>query len=557
MLNWKVQALTNRTCPPLRKLASTTLEGPLRPTLLPLEIPAGQTTLVTGNMGGITLGPIALAIEGPAGTIVDIGHGEQAGASGRPLYSKSLTLYGADRFILPGGRQHLETFLPRGLGHFDLLVSHHDAPVILHGAGVVETRYPHAFSGEFVCSDPDFNQLWAFGRRTLELCSEDVMTDCPWRERTLYGGDLLAGLGATAVLTHDLRLVRRSIEMFLQSFNPKTGWLQSMAPFDRSREPLSEYPLLIAISTAWYLRLAHDKPFAQRAWPVFRAMSKAVESMRRPDGLYAAPWPAFIDHGRKICTGPTAPFNAALVAALRAFAETARLAGEPTAAEPLEARARELESRLIQTYFDRDSCCFRDLPLHEGGHSTEGSPAIVWPLLFAPATRSLKAEALPALKNILAGFAPDQESKSVSPYQMFYLLSLLREWGEAELAEDAIRSVYAGMLAAPTGTLWEHSLPDQSLPHAWSCGINDYFATAVLGVRMGFESAHEVGSILISPCAASLDWAKGRVAHPLGDVSVDWKRSGNTLSIAVKAPEGVPVKVLPAGPLAGLKWTVT
>ena len=552
-VKWRWQLLTHRTCPPLRKLAWATPVEMVTPDSLPLELPAGQHTLITADMGIMTLGPIVLDIEGPAGTTVAIGHSEQAAASGRPDYAKTLTLYGADHFVLPGGRQRIETFSPHGLRHFELLVSQHQAPVVLHGAGVVETRYPYDFTGSFECSDPDFNRLWAFGRRTLELCSEDVLTDCPWRERTLYGGDLLATMGATIGVTHDLRLVRQSIELFLQSFNPATNWLQSMAPMGRDRAPLSEYPLLIAIATAWYLRLTGDRAFAQRAWPVFRAMTRAIDAMGRPDGLYAPPWPAFIDHGRTVCAGPTAPFNAALVAALRAFAETARQAGDEAGAGPLDRRAGDLEALLSKSYFDTGSGSFRDLPLHEGGRETEGCPAIVWPLLFSPATRVLASAALPALKSLLEGFAPDRESQSVSPYQMFYVLALLRQLGEAKLAEETIRRVYAPMLAHPTGTLWEHAQPDQSLTHAWSCGIMDYFSTAVLGVRMGFEQADELQTILISPCAATLDWAKGRVPHPRGEVSVEWKRSGDRLAISVKAPAGVPVTVRAAGPLAKLK----
>ena len=551
-LAWRDQPLTAQTCPPLRKLAWSRPATPAATVSLPLTLPGKQDTLVTADMGKITLGPIALDIEGPAGTVVAIGHGEQCGEDGRPNYAKTVTYYGADRFILPGGRHRVETFSPRGLRHLDLLVSNHGAPVTLHGASVVETRYPYSFSGSFECSDPGFNQLWAFGRRTLELCSEDVLTDCPWRERTLYGGDLLAEMAVSAVLTPDRRLVKRCLGIFLDSYNPDMGWLQSMAPIPAHRIPLAEYPLLVAIATGWYLRLSNDQEFARRAWPVFRQMTGAAERMRRPDGSYSPPWPAFIDHGRTVIAGPTAAFNAVLVSAFRAFAETAIRAGDEAGAQQAARLASDLEARLPSAYLDTASGCFRDLPLHEGGRETEGSPALVWPLLFAPALRSTAPAVLPALRDILKGFTPDNEPNSISPYQMFYLLALLRELGEAELAEDTIRRVYAPMLENPTGTIWEHAKPDTSLTHAWSCAINDYFATAVLGVRLGFESAEELKTIRVCPSAATLEWAKGKVPHPLGIVSVEWRRTGNRLAIAVEAPKGVPVEILPAGPLAKL-----
>jgi len=554
-LSWRVAPWNPVSGSPLRRLAwarpaaSAAVE-------LPLLVPAGAPTLVAADMGQSVLGSIALDIEAPVGTVVDVGHAEQLTPAGRPDYAKAVVMYSADRFVLAAGRQRIETFAPRGFRHMEVLVEGHTAPVTVHGLGVVETRYPYAFTGEFACSDENFNRLWAFGRRTLELCSEDALTDCPWRERTLYGGDLLAEMGATAVLTRDLRLVRRSLDVFLQSFNPTTGWLQSLAPMERDHPSLVDYPLLVAVGTAWLVRLTDDTAFARRAWPVFQGMARALGAMRRADGLYVPHTSAFIDHRRRVTAGPTAAFNAAVVAGLRAMAEVGRRAGAAAGAAPLDVAAAGLESRLSAAYFDEPAGLFRDLPADGGVRGTEGSPAIVWPLLFAPGTRGLAPAVLPGLRRILDGFTPEQEAQSVSPYQMFYLLALLRTLGEAELAETTIRRVYAKMLTHPTGTLWEHAGPDQSLVHAWSCAVNDYFATAVLGVRLGFESVDELAAIQVRPCAATLTWARGVVPHPRGDVAVEWRRDGGRLRVSVRAPAGVPVEVAPAGPLAGLACTV-
>jgi len=552
-LTWRLAPWNAAGGSPLRSLgrARSAASGTVE---LPLSIPAAA--LVAADMGQLVLGSIALDIEAPAGTVVDIGHAEQLTPEGRPDYAKALVMYSADRFVLAAGRQRIETFASRGFRHVEILVGGHTSPVTVHGVGVVETRYPYAFTGAFACSDEAFNRLWAFGRRTLELCSEDVLTDCPWRERTLYGGDLLAEMAATAALTRDLRLIRRSLDVFLQSFNPTTGWLQSLAPLHRDGTPLADYPLLVAVGTAWLVRLTDDTAFARRAWPVFQEMARALGTMRRPDGLYSPHTPAFIDHGRRVKAGPSAAFNAAVVAGLRAMAEVGRRAGEATAAAPLDATAAELEARFPAAYFDEPAGVFRDLPADGGARGTEGSPAIVWPLLFAPGTRGLAPAVLPGLRRILDGFMPEREAESISPYQMFYLLALLRTLGEADLAETTIRQVYAEMLRHPTGTLWESSRPDASLVHAWSCAVNDYFATAVLGVRLGFESADELTAIQVRPCAATLTWARGVVPHPCGDVAVEWRREGERLSVSVRAPAGVPVEVTPAGPLAALPCTV-
>lgn len=553
-LDWRRVSTNGVPSSPLRHVAWAPPSSPLAVTTLPLTIPAGTRALVTLDMGQLVLGRPSFDLEAPSGTVLDVAHGEERRGE-RTHVGKAVTVYGADRWILPGARQRVETFSPRGFRYLDVLVSGHGRPVTLHAAGVVEQRYPFAFTGDFACSDDAFNRLWAYGRRTLELCSEDVFTDCPWRERTLYGGDLLPEMATTAVLTRDLRLVRHSLDLFLHSFDPATGWLQARVPAPRTGAGLSDYPLLTSIAAAWYVRLTGDTAFARAAWPVCAGMVAAVERMNRPDGLYAPPSRAFIDHGRRVTAGPTCALNAALVAAFAAWADIARAVGETSAAAALERRREDLDARMVAAYFDRSEGTFRDLPLAEGGMTTEGSPPNSWPLLFCPSVRHEAPAVLHALARTLATYAPDREAESVSPYQMFYLLSALRDEGAADMAEAAIRNVYAEMLATPTGTLWEVSHPSQSLVHAWSSGCNHYFATAILGVRMGFRDAEELSRILIAP-TSTLAWARGRVPHPLGDVDVEWERRADRLHVTVAAPGNVPIEVAPAGPLAGLPCQV-
>lgn len=540
---------------PLRHVAWSRTVGQPSAAALPLTMARHGRTRVAVDMGEIVLGRFVFDVEAPAGTVLDVTHAEEL-REGRVPVDKAVTVYGADRWVLPGGRSRVEAFLPRGFRHLELLVGGQRGPVTLHAVGAVEQRYPFVFTGTFACSDETFNRLWAYGRRTLELCGEDVFTDCPWRERTLYGGDLLPEMATNQVLTRDLRLVRRSVEVLLQSFDPAKGWMQSRAPIPRAEPTLYDYPLLTGLAADWYVRSTGDAAFARRAWPVFSALAVTVATWRRPDGVYAPPGAAFIDHRRKEGAGATCAFNAVLVAAYAAWARLGRRVGETEAAAHLERLAAELDQKVVEVFYDSRAGSFRDQPVADGGSGTEGTPPNSWPLLFCPSARRFAPEVLAAIGRSLAGFSPDREPDSVSAYQMYYLLAVLREFGAAALAETAIRRVYAGMVEHPTGTLWEHSHPRQSLVHAWSSGINDYLATAVLGVRMGFGNPDELARVRVAPCADSVRWARGTVPHPLGDVDVDWARDAAGLRVTVRVPEGVPVDVAPCGPLAGLPCRV-
>lgn len=147
-LDWRAVRSTALTESPLRSLAWSGA-APTAETLLPAVMSGLTRERVLADMGQIVVGTVTLDIEGPAGTVVDIGHAEQATPDGRPDYAKAVTVYAADRFVLAGGRQRIETFDPRGFRHLEVQVSAANAPVTLHALGAVEQRYPYAFTGEF------------------------------------------------------------------------------------------------------------------------------------------------------------------------------------------------------------------------------------------------------------------------------------------------------------------------------------------------------------------------------------------------------------------------
>ena len=242
--------------------------------------------------------------------------------------------------------------------------------------------------------------------------------------------------------------------------------------------------------------------------------------------------------------GATSAFNASLRAAFREWAACAELAGETTDAARLRDAGASLDAAITAVFFDIAARTFRDLPPADGVTVTEGTPANSWPLLFCDSAKAKAPGVVAALAETMRGFSPKTEADSVSPYQMFYFLNALRAAGgeAAAFAEESIRHVYGPMLQNPTGTLWESLRYGGSLTHAWSCGCAVWFATSTLGVGLGLSDPEELRKIIVRPRSATLDWARGKVPHPLGLVEVEWTRKPDgTLDVRVKAPEGVEV----------------
>jgi hypothetical protein len=373
-----------------------------------------------------------------------------------------------------------------------------------------------------------------------------VFIDCPWRERTLYGGDMLAEGVMNAIVTNDLRLTKRCLEVFMQSAGENAGWPPGRAPVPRREGGGGEYALLTAISTGWYLRASGDVEFARRWWPAFKKMVATAEKMRRADGVFQGS--GFIDHGKLVRGGALCAFNAAMRGAYREWAVIADFAGEPAEAARLRATGDALDATILKAYLDPAARCFRDHPLADGGSPAEGSPANSWALLFCDGARKELPGVLAELANNMSKYTDQTQHLSCSPYQSFFLLYALCMAGSSEataLAEDSIRAIFKTMLQRPTGTLWEMGDPNASCTHAWSCGPGVWFAIGTLGVGLGLTDPEELRKIIVRPRSAKLAWARGKVRHPLGLVEVEWKRNpDNTLDVRVKAPDGVEVVVV-------------
>lgn len=516
-----------------------------------IEIPAGEDCTLIFDMGQLNLGRIFVEYDAPPGSNIDVGYAEKM-FDGRPHYNRNHLVYSAERQICNGpGR--METFAPRGLRYLQVTITGHDKAVYINKVGMMSQVYPYTQKCEFTCSDENFNKLYEWGWHTLKLCSEDVITDCPWRERTLYGGDLLPEAASAAVMSGDLRLVKRSIEIFLQSQNKKTGWLQSMAPMNRDRAPLFDYPPLVLLNAEWYCRLSGDAAFAERCYPVFKKMLDHALSIQDDSGLFPATHPVFIEHHYPFKEGVVTAFNALMSRTFSAWASMLKMLHKTDEAEQSLTISKDISQRISQYLWDENAGAFVDGIGPDGLSETHGISANAWPELFAEIDKEKWDKALSQMQKIMDNFNPYEEHKSISTYGAFYFLGALYKAGNAQFAEECIHTIYAEHFKNPTGTIWEHANPEKSLVHAWSTAPSYYFATRVLGVQLGFPEKTDLTKITIAPEAESLTWAKGTVLHPLGEVTIDWKIEGEKLILNYQAPEDVKVVVAPKGKLAGLE----
>lgn len=553
---WSDRYLPNAPVSPARGLAWARHGSPLpwpSETVCELEIPPGPHSLIF-DMGGEVLGRIFVEAETSPGTILDVVYAEDL-KEGRPWYYKNVQVHAGERFITAGGHGTYQTFHSRGFRYLELGVSGHQSAVTIRRLGVIEQVYPHERRGWFRCSDPLLDKIWDAGWETLKVCSEDVYTDCPWRERTLYAGDLLAEMATALVTSGDTALSRRSLRLFLQSQSPKTNWQQSMAPMDRSRAPLFDYPLLNLVACEWYVRLTGDQQLALEACNAYRSLMRQCLSFRLPDGLYKSFVPPFIDHVGIGKPAISCPLNALIVRAWEAFAALAEYQGQGREAEEARTHAEELRGRVRTIFWDDTVGAYMDGLTADGNPVEDHSPAAsYWCVFFGVSTPAQERSILRHFEARWPRLGREPEHFG-TPYGGFFLLGALYAMESPEataLAERFIRQQWGKMIHAGSATIWEHFHPQASLAHAWSTAPNYYSITRTLGIRLGFPDRPSGDLLEVMPESETLHWAEGATPWKDGTVEVRWRMAGERLEMTLRKPDGLCVRITPRGRLARL-----
>ena len=127
-------------------------------------------------------------------------------------------------------------------------------------------------------------------------------------------------------------------------------------------------------------------------------------------------------------------------------------------------------------------------------------------------------------------------------YFLKYVLDAMVRIERFDLAEQTIDAHFSPMRDRGAWGFWEclHRGADGlgSFCHSWSSTPLEYLSRYVLGIR-GADPG-EPNRLIIDPRTAEIDHAEGIFPHPLGPVSVSWRRQGGRIGVSrAEAPAGV------------------
>jgi alpha-L-rhamnosidase len=513
--------------------------------------PGGNRTLHL-DFGRLMVGYPCLRVPASAQGTLELTYGDWVDADGR-LVARPGEPRQVDRLLLPAraqkraGSERLtwQPFGRRAFRYLEATLQSGDAaappsfwPLTAEGLSVAAVGYPVEEGGEFRCSDPLLDEIWALGRETLRCAMQEQYESCPIRAPVQRVSDTRIDALMNYYAFGDYRLVGQALWQLAQRQRSALGARRSaeegpVLPSAERRAPSAEErsdELLWVLMLADYLRYSGDERLARQLLPELRARLTALHAATNEHGLIGA-------DGRE----ETAP-NALYAAALREAAALARRL-EDSGGE-YEHRERSVRQAFNWSLWSESEHAFATERTRDGLSHGVGSHAN-WLVLYLEAAEPARRRLV--LRRLLA----DRPAiLRLSPAFQFYVLETLFREGYVEDALDLIRSVWGEMLRRGATACWERlewpeatGVPAGSLCHAASGAPTYLLPARVLGV-----TPRQPAGLVVRPCPTGLEWAEGTVPTLRGPARFGWRKHAEGFELTADLPPALQADlILPLG----------
>ena len=493
------------------------------------------------DLGRETVGYLTLDLTAPAGTVVDICHGEHLD-DGRVRASVRNF---ADRLICREGRNRLlYTHRRVGCRYVELHITRAGGgELALRYVGVAPLELPLPECSRFFSEDRLLSRLDRLSAATLKLCMHEHYEDCPWREQALYAYDSRAQMLYGYQLWGNYDFAAASLDLLGKSFDVDR-YLALTSP--GAAEVTIPIFTLVWITALYEHYLYSGSAAAFKHLPIVdRIVDRALaEPSPGNRGLYS---PGSGKHIWNFCEWngelsrldrePQAPYNIYLCEALRAAAKLNLAAGDRERGDFLLCTADSLGQAVERTFYDPSRGCY-DI----GGGAASAYEHIQAIMLANDLVPAEKREGV--LRAMSSG-----NLREIGLNALNYLVDGLMKTGAdgRKLLTGRLRNLLEPMALAGATSLWETCFGGDdfnragSLCHGWSCVIPYFCRRCILGVT---PLAPGFAEFEVRPYPADLSRASGFVPTPRGEIRVEWQKNDAGLRVRVEHPAGL--KCVPA-----------
>jgi hypothetical protein len=386
-------------------------------------------------------------------------------------------------------------------------------------------------AASFESSDEMLNRIWELCRYSIKATTfAGVYVDGD-RERIPYEADAYLNQLSHYYVDSDKQMARDTFDRLMEYPTWPTEWA----------------PHMVFMAYADWMHTG-DTAWLKSRYEALK--TKTLMERRGEDGLVTSDekdirrddiidWPVGERDGY-VRTGTNTVVNAFHIRSLEMMAELARAVGNEVDAAEYAALAKASRTQFDKVLFDAGKGLYRD------GAETDHMAlhANLFPLAFGLVPEDSRTQ----IADWLA-----ERGMRCSVYVAQYLMEALFENGaDAEaIALMTAKNDRSWRHMVESGTTisweaWDHKYkPNQDWNHAWGAAPANLLPRYVLGVEPltpGWKTAR------ICPCIGGLEFAKGKVPTPRGEIEVEWKQTARGFSLKISLPDGMDANVvLPGG----------
>ncbi len=281
------------------------------------------------DFGQEVFGFVELTVEAPAATTFHVGYAEQL-TQGQVDWAKGgPRVQYRDRLSVPAGRHGWSSYEKRAM-RFAWV---DDPAVAVAAAAIHEYGYPYRDAWTPPPGDtPEAataRRILEVSARTIRLCSDDLLNDCPWRERAQYL-DPYAYFGAMQGLFGTLEPVRKFLRQFARGARA-TGLLPMCYPSAPGTGVIPDFILTYALALRRYLQLSGDRDTVADCYaPARGAVDRLAQHADAKGLLTRVPGWVYLDNSFELIRTPrSSGLNALYAAAHAALADLAGALNRP------------------------------------------------------------------------------------------------------------------------------------------------------------------------------------------------------------------------------------
>jgi hypothetical protein len=437
--------------------------------------------------------------------------------------------------ILSNGKndQQFTTLSWRTFRYVQLRIITKDEPLIVHDLYSLFTGYPFTLNASFTADDPSLAKIFETGWRTARLCAWETYMDCPYYEQLQYIGDTRIQALVSLYNSGDERLARNAIAQMDRS--------RMAEGITLSRHP-SYSPQQIPTFSLWYIGMVHDywmyrgeKSFIKEKLQGIRDVLWFFSKYQQADGsLRNVPYWIYTDwvEGKTGWPGGVGPvgkdgssslLDFQLLLALQTAAKLEADLGMTAMKNFYEQKALQLQQSVKHNYWDTEKKLFADTR-DKDKYSQHAN-------ILAILTGTVKGNEATNLARVILS------DRTLSPASIYFKYYLHMAMVKAGLGNDYLKWLdkWKENLAMGMTTWAEISEIDNARSdcHAWGSSPNIEFFRVVLGID---SDAPGFKKIKIEPHTGELKKLSGRMPHPDGFITADYKLENGSWKIEIELP---------------------